>query len=280
MKETVKLSSYAKVDPTFFVDGLFVPAANKNKAINIKKKWDGGVVSFRGVQLGVAHQSVLLAICARAGRDGKLVVNANEKDKLIKLMNVKDAAKSEPIAIVSISAADILNDVNLGGSGASYKRLSEYLIDLQTLVVYRGVGNNGGTSNVLGRCEHKGDRFEISLNWRLANAILGKSNNSFIQVSLSERNKLKTPVGKILHAWLCSNVRLGSSLGFGSGVMLDSLMAHVWGDASKVSASALSVRRTRLRGALNDINKLEGWVGQEDENIKDKYSISRPRKIK
>jgi hypothetical protein len=34
MKKDV--SKYAKIDPAFLTDGLFVPRANKNKAINIE----------------------------------------------------------------------------------------------------------------------------------------------------------------------------------------------------------------------------------------------------
>ncbi len=74
------ISDYAKIDPAFMTDGLFVPKANKSKAINIKREWDKGEIGFRGVQLGAMHQSVLLAVCARTGRDGLCIEGNNLQD--------------------------------------------------------------------------------------------------------------------------------------------------------------------------------------------------------
>lgn len=281
MKIVVKKSDYAKVDPAFFVDGLFVPIADKDKAINIVHDWDGGTIEFRGVQLGAAHQSVLLAICARVGRNGELIVKDDFRHfNGISLLKVGDDAQTEPLAIVEVNAANLLTDAGLGRSGANYKQLSWYLTDLQTLVVHRKMkgSNRGANSNVISS-EYKDDNFKISLNWRLANAILGEDGGGFIQVSLHERFKMKSPVAKVLHAWLSSNIRPGKALGYGGGVMIDSLMSHVWGE-SQASKQSVSNKRVRLKEAIKEVGSLGGWSCVKDDDVKNKYHISRPKNIK
>lgn len=268
-------SQYAKIDPAFLTDGLFVPRANKNKAINIENSWDQGVIRFRGVQLGAVHQSVLLAICARAGRDGELIVKGSKKDlhaMQIELLHCADDAREADTAIVEATAYSLLADAGLGQSGTSYDRLEEYLTDLQTLVVYRQLNGSkiGGGSNLL-NFSHQANHFKIALNWRLARAILGDA--QFVKISLFERNHLIEPVAKILHAWLSSNVRFGQPLGFGNGVYVDTLLPHVWGNDSP-SEDTIRQRRRRVKSALNEINGVNNWICNQLEK---KWYITRPK---
>jgi len=268
------VSSYAKIDPALFADGLFVPKANKHKAINVKHEWDGGEISFRGVQLGAAHQSALLAVCARLGRSGKLIVKGSEKDlhgAQLDLLKVTDEARDQDTATVEVSAYSLLMDAGMTDSGASYKRLADYLKDMQTFVMYRRQGKRGGASNLL--CfDHEGDKFKVTVNWRIAKAILGDA--QYVRISLSERNHLKDPTAKILHAWLSAQLRLGGSLGR-YGVYIDTLMRHVWGDL-KVSASVITNRRQKLIAALKDINGVNGWVCMQEGR---KWHITRPKSL-
>lgn len=275
MKKDV--SKYAKIDPAFLTDGLFVPRANKNKAINIENRWDQGVIRFRGVQLGAAHQSVLLAICSRAGRNGELIVKGSKKDlhaMQMELLLCADDAREADTAIVEATAYSLLIDAGLGESGTSYKRLGEYLTDLQTLVVYRQLNGSkiGGGSNLLS-FSHKAKNFRISLNWRLASAILGDAH--FVKISLFERHQLIEPVAKILHAWLSSNVRLGQPFGFGKGVYIDTLLPHIWGNDNP-SADTIGQRRGRVKSALKEINGVNNWICKRQGQ---KWYITRPKDL-
>ena len=77
------LSSYSKLDPAHVLDGLFVPRVQKGHALyDVEGPIDGGIVRFKGVQLGVAHQSLLLAVVARTARLGSdaLVVKGGPGD--------------------------------------------------------------------------------------------------------------------------------------------------------------------------------------------------------
>lgn len=282
-------SKYAKVDPAFFADGLFLPTSNKNKAINIEHFFDKGIVRFRGVQLGVAHQSVLLAICARMGRSGELIVKGTKNDlhaMQMSLLDCSDFAKNTDCAILEATAGSLLTDAGLGVSGRAYDRFASYLTDMQTLTVYRQVlaSKIGGGSNLLS-FSHEADCFRISLNWRLASAILGDA--QFVQVSLFERHQLSDPVSKILHAWLSSILRPNKSLGFGDGVFLDSLIQHVWGKSERPKDQNKRIkydntkrsRRIRLRKALGEINNVNDWICHNSENDKNRWYITRPSNL-
>jgi hypothetical protein len=105
-------------------------------------------------------------------------------------------------------------------------------------------------------------------------------------VSLHERNLLENETAKILHAWLCSNIRLGQSLGkHGNGAHIDTLAPHVWGAAhNDESAKVRSVRRSLLSAALEDIadktthlNGGHGWV--IDKSSDGLVLVSRPKTL-
>ena len=268
------VSHYAKFDPAFITDGLFVPRANRNKAINIKRTWDQGEIGFRGVQLGAMHQSVLLAICARTGRNGLLVEGSSNdlmaKQLWLDLAANKDAA-NEPSSLVRTSAYSILIDAGIDTSEKGYAQLIDALRDLTTLTVFRDVNKVGGASNLLSFSNNE-DKLAISLNWRLAGAIFGNQN---IQVSLHERLKLSSPQARILHAWLSAHVRKHGSLMAGKGASLDALMPHIWGDG-KVTKQTKSNRRKRLKLAIDEINKLEPWeLSIEGKRV----YVSRPKTL-
>ena len=268
------VSEYAKFDPAFITDGLFVPRANRNKAVNIKRTWDQGEIGFRGVQLGAMHQSVLLAICARTGRNG-LLIEGSSSDLMaqqlwLELATNKDTA-DQPRSLVRASAYSILTDAGIDTSEKGYDQLINALRDLTTLSIFRSVGKVGGASNLLSFSNNE-EKLAVSLNWRLAGAIFGNQN---IQVSLHERLKLSSPQARILHAWLSAHVRKHGSLMAGKGASLDALLPHVWGD-SKASKQTQSNRRAKLKNAIAEIDELDTWELLMDGK---RVYVSRPKSL-
>lgn len=281
MKKDV--SAFTNYDPAFACDGLFVPRSNKGWALyDVGKDFDRGEIKFEGVQLTAAHQSVLLAVCARTGRHGLNVIgtrsdlkglqssfnlevdqDASEASDIDALLDMlfedieAGAAQNQNTALVQVSAYSLLTDANLVGGGNGYKRMVELLRQLSSVSVYRRVGNTGATSRLLS-FKHIDDRLKIVVNWRLAAAILG--GGQFARISLFERADLRSAAAKILHAWLCCHVRPGSSFMGAQGVQLDSLIPHVWGKRPASSDTAIRKRRMALRGALDEIGALRGWA--------------------
>lgn len=285
------VSKYAKFDPAFATDGLFVPTARKGQALyDVGRDLDGGEIRFEGVQLTAAHQSVLLAVCARTGRGG-LRVRGTKDDPLgaqygirfegdqdaatrnIRALNPKGAPTEEEMAVVECSAYAILADAGMDDGGNNYATLSRLLTQLGTVVMYRRVGKRGGSSNLLS-FEHDGDRMSIALNWRLAASILGDKQN--IQVSLYERQRLGGAVSRLLHAWLSCYVRQGHSLMNGQGAKLDTLARHIWGKRP-ASPGVVRNRRSDLRKAIEEIGRLPGWSASVDS--KNIAHFTRPKDV-
>jgi hypothetical protein len=301
MKKDV--SSFALFDPAFACDGLFVPRSQKGWALyDVRKQFDRGEIIFEGVQLTAAHQSVLLAVCARTGRHGLDVVGTKndprakqstlnlsslapnireERDPLDDLFDMifedleAGEAASKNMASVEVTAFGLMADADLDHGGKGYARMVTLLRQLSSVSVYRSVGKRGATSRLIS-FKHDGDRLKVLVNWRLASAILGAG--QFAQISLYERKDLTTSAAKILHAWLCCHLRLGQSFMKGQGVKLDTLIPHVWGKRPASSKQAHRKRRMALREALEQIGSLGGWVATEDRNT-GLYHISRPKEL-
>lgn len=293
------VSVFAKFDPAFACDGLFVPRSQKGWALyDVGKNFDRGEIKFEGVQLTAAHQSVLLAVCARTGRHGLNVTGTksdlkglqapldlegdteateqNDIDALLDMLfediEAGDAPKQNT-ASIEVSAYSLLTDAGLVGGGNGYKRMIELLRQLSSASVYRRVGKKGATSRLIS-FKHTGDRMNILVNWRLASAVLG--GGQFARISLYERNDLKTAAAKILHAWLCCHLRPGTSFMGSQGVSLDSLIPHVWGKRPASSDVATRKRRAILRDALDEIGALGGWAVTRGHR-EDILHIARPK---
>lgn len=270
------VSKHARYDPAFATDGLFVPTAKKGTALyDVGRDYDDGEIRFEGVQLTAAHQSVLLAVCARTGRDG-LLVRGTKDDPLgddclgRSVVSLDDApvarslkgtgsAKEQNTTIVECSAYSLLIDAGMDTGGKSYQQVVRLLTQLSTVTVYRRVGKAGASSHLLS-FDHVDDRMVIALNWRLAASILGEQN---VRISLSERHQLGGSVARVLHAWLSCHVRSGGSLMAGQGARLDTLVRHVY-DKRPVSDAVQRKRRQQVRAAVSEINQLAGWAAAVD----------------
>lgn len=268
-----QVSKFAKLDPAHVLDGLFVPTVQKGQALyDVCSPFNGGEISFKGVQLSVSHQSVLLAIAARTGRQPKAegLLIAGTADDLLAQLAPTGQAREQDFSLVKTSAYGLLVDAGMETGASDYHRLRELLHDMSTVVMYRGFKGHGGTSKLLS-FQHQEDKFIVSLNWRLTDAIFGGQN---IHVSLTERHQLSdSPVAKILHTWLSAYIRPGQSLMAGRGAEVDTLVRHVWGKRP-ASDGTLKQRRRRIRDALGAIKDLRGWT----TSIEGSHAfISRPK---
>lgn len=268
-----QVSKFAKLDPAHVLDGLFVPTVQKGQALyDVCGTFDKGEISFRGVQLSVAHQSVLLAIAARTGRQPKAegLLVAGTADDLLAQIAPTGRAKEQDFSLVKTSAYALLLDAGMETGASDYHKLRELLHDMSTVIMYRGIKGEGGTSKLLS-FQHQEDKFVVSLNWRLTDAIFGGQN---IHVSLTERLQLSSyPVAKILHTWLSAYIRPNQQLMAGRGAEIDTLVKHVWGNRP-CSLDVQRKRRSRIREALVEVNKLEGWTASV---VGTHAFISRPK---
>ena len=96
---------------------------------------------------------------------------------------------------------------------------------------------------------------------------------------------MESEVAKLIHSWLCSNIRLGRALGNGNGAHLDTLAPHVWGKAWEgFAASDKSKKRKLLRNALDEIADRtrglhHGYGWAIDQTSSGLVLVSRPKDL-
>lgn len=275
-----QMSRYAKADPAHFLDGLWVPTAQKGQALyDVESEWDGQYIRFEGVQLSCTHQSLLLAIAARsarsefgAGRTLDKESNSPLVQTQLSLLDVKGLAVETDFSDLKCSVYGLLVDAGMETSQNGYDELIRLLHQMSTVQMYRGKSKGispskikendrtGGTSQLLAfQHDEKGldGLIFISLNWRMTRSILNEQN---VQISLHERKQLNdSPVAKILHAWLSSAIQLNGQLMAGHGADLNSLVRHVYGKRP-CSDETLRQRRGFIKTALARIDQIKGWV--------------------
>lgn len=254
--------AYARLDPAHAFDGLFVPTKGKPRGrLLVEPRRFGRLeIGFLGFeQLGADDQSILLALTAQLGIE-RLVIEATPVGPVSKQLRLAlDFNRDEgaPLATKRTSLRSLLIDAGYRDpeSGAALARAKKSLNRLratQIREIDRETGWDRACNLISLSFNHKSGEIYVAANPRLTGAVF---HGQHVRVSLFERNALETEVAKLLHCWLCSNIRLGRALGNGNGAHLDTLAPHVWGLVAweRFSASDRSKRRGQLRAALDEI---------------------------
>ena len=279
MKPVTK--SFAKFDPAHLFDGLFVPTSGRKRGrlYVAPREFGGSVISFQGFEeLGADDQSVLLAISAQLGVDG-LVIEHDSRGSISQQLRNNIALSidnNESLASKKTSIRSIAYDAGYSAdSGRVLQIITRSLNRLRNAQIREKTPQGWDrVCNLISVVfnEKSGETF-IAANPRLTEAVF---HGQHIKVSLHERNALKKEVSKILHAWLCSNVRMGSKLG-ANGVKIDTLMPHVYGDRLlNMKPTKLSQTRRQIREALLEIQTETKWDIQINKDI---AIIKRPAEI-
>ena len=285
--------AYAKFDPAHVFDGLFVPTKGKKRGRLYvpPRRFGDSEISFQGFeQLGADDQSILLAVSAQLGIDG-LMIEAKPPGEIgqqLRLALDFDNDDGRPLKTKKTSLRSLLIDAGYDDpeSGAALARIKESLNRMgnaQIREINHATGWDYRCNLLSSRFNHKTGEIFVAVNPRLTGAVFREQH---VKVSLFERNELESEAAKLLHCWLCSNIRLGRSLGNGNGAHIDTLAPHVWGKAAweEASTKVRSVRRGQLRDALDEISDrtrgLQGGMGWAiDQTSSGLVPVSRPKEL-
>lgn len=296
-----KPAVYAKMDPAHLFDGLFVPMNGvkremcsdgvlRRPRLLVGMRDFGGIqVGFQGFeQLGADDQSLLLAIAYQLGTDGLLISSSPTQGKGPTSMDLWDRmglksenAPDKPIGAKKTTLHSLLIDAGYNPNKGTAK-IKGSINRLRNAQIREKAAGWDRASNLISVVFKDSGETYVAANPRLTKAIF---EGQHVKISLFERNQLTSEVSKILHAWLCSNIRQGKSLGNGSGVKIDTLLPHVWGrNALNDDRRRVSNKRAQLRDALAEIdaelNSLHmgyGWV--VDQTSSGIVQVSRPKDL-
>jgi hypothetical protein len=282
--------AYARLDPAHAFDGLFVPTKGKKRGrLLVEQRRFGALeIGFQGFeQLGTDDQSILLALTAQLGIDG-LVIDAEPAGPVSQQLRLAlNFSKDDgaPLASKRTTLRSLLIDAghNPDTSTTKAKASLNRLRAAQIRELDRSTGWDRVCNLISVSFNHNTGEIHVAANPRLTGAVF---RGQHVKVSLFERNELESEVAKLLHCWLCSNIRLGRALGNGNGAHIDTLAPHVWGLQAWESASTKvkSQRRAQLRSALDEIadrtRKLHGGYGWSiDRTSSGLVLVSRPKEL-
>lgn len=282
--------AYAKFDPAHVFDGLFVPTSGKKRGrLLVEARRFGKLeIGFQGFeQLGADDQSILLALSAQLGIDG-LMIDATPPGPIAKQLRLDLRFNEDDGALVAskrTSLRSLLIDAGYNPD-TSTEKAKESLNRLRATQI-REVDRETGWDRVCNLISvsfnHKTGEIHVAANPRLTGAVF---RGQHVKVSLFERGELESEAAKLLHCWLCSNIRLGHSLGNGNGAHIDTLAPHVWGKAAweGFSKQSKSQKRGKLRVALDEIadrtKRLQGGMGWAiDQTSSGLVFVSRPKAL-
>lgn len=285
MNHSFNVSSFAAVDPSIGFDGLWVPSNGLKRTIEhpaidpdsglpvidkrtgeqkmnlfrpplnvAPRRFGDSLISFQGVeQLGEDDQSVYLAICALAGIDGLMVYSSSAGEisrQLRSGLNLTGRNVAASVSMITTDAATLAREAGYKDPNGAWRCIQASINRLRNAQIREVWKGQDRASNLISASFNKDTgEMHVCINPREAAALIG---GQFVKISLAERRMLDSSISKLLHAWLCMNVRLGHPLGYGNGVAIDSLIPHVWGFAP-AAAPVMSKRRGLICDALADI---------------------------
>lgn len=282
--------AYSRFDPAHVFDGLFVPTKGKKRGrLLVEPRRFGKLeIGFQGFeQLGTDDQSILLALTAQLGIDG-LVIDASPTGPVSKQLRVALDFNQDNGALLAskrTSLRSLLIDAGYNPDTSTEKAKASLnrLRATQIREIDRETGWDRVCNLISVNFNHKTEEIYVAVNPRLTGAVF---RGHHVKVSLFERNELESEVAKLLHCWLCSNIRLGQLLGNGNGAHIDTLAPHVWGRAAweGFSKQSKSQKRGQLQAALDEIADrtrcLQGGMGWAiDHTSNGLVLVSRPKEL-
>lgn len=252
--------THARQDPALGLAPVFTALPrrkdDKRPKLDVIQIFDGAEIRWRGPDaLGPSDQTVLLTLLALGAVQDLKVHPSSETEAACALrakLDMEGDVEHETFVAVRATWRELIEALGLKGRGGStreqVRNSVQRLADVGVWVTVNGVTLR---SRLLSW--HIGDenRVTIALNWRLSRAICG---GQYARVSLIERRQLRSDAAQLLHAWLSSCLRSGTTRRF----QIESLIERVW--FGEGQGSTMRARLTVLRMALRDIGQLPGWT--------------------
>jgi len=264
-------------DPQIGLSTLFRPLASGARPkldVTYQPAKGGGVVlQFSGKDaLGIPEQTLLLVLLELAQErryesDGT-ILDANAETCIARALWGALYRHSEgtlPATLhFSTTWYELASRVGHKPGGSRQELLQAQLKRLCECVVWEKYSNTVFQSSLVAMVRGDDKRVHIALNVRLADAIW---DDRYMPVSLSERLQLKTSISRALHAHFSVWLRAGE----GQRVGIDTLVERLWPRANGRDGKARSAipegtvrsRRSNVRSALREIDRLEHWSIEE-----------------
>lgn len=271
---------HAKLDPYHsLTNGLFRPLPRKKAALpalDIQSDYETYYsINWSAPELlGITDQTLFIALHRLASDpQGVKVVQADELDEhwlsvrnALQLTSKEENGRCYGLDTTYYELARIMGLAKSGTNVQTIERSLNKLASVKVAIYKKAVPKDPPWASHLIAYRFQNDRLNIVLNPLLSKAIRV---GPFSFINLAEQRQLKSEVTKRLHVWLTAWLPEGKQ----GKIALDKLIPHVWGDMLE---SAQRTRRNRLRAALEELSKLQGWICAECETTQN-IIVVRPK---
>lgn len=211
---------------------------------------------------------VLQGLIATAGGFGFTLTCEPISEDAKVLRKLLKSTDSGDALVVKESLTWLLREIGLTDSGRNIKNLKESITRMSNVTIIATSLKGEASYNLLSYtiCNET-NLTMIAINPRISAAVLGGSHS---RIDMNEVRSNIGDVSRLVHQRLIAWVDKSKE----RKVSLDTLCGYAWSDLESISKSSYSMRRKRMRDALDELRKI-GW--RFEEYAKNKFEVKRPR---
>jgi len=287
--QKVETLDFAQIERTHaLTDGLFRPIDHKVKrpSFHIKSQFKSKTgrligLEWQGVQLDVTDQQVFLAILRIVSQKNRqLVASDANLEPLREIEKAFDFSQGAPQTLCAkTSLYEICKVAGFTDGGENIQSVydSIYRMQCTRCLIYGIEGGKidkrtEGSFSLIAQWGMKDGNAYIGINPFLTKSILGHF--QVAHLDMTHIRILRGDVGKRLFLWLSAWASFDAVQKIG----VDKLVKHVWGDEAKDN-QALRKRRMKVRAAMAEIGKLDGWKIERNKDDESIFNVKKPKYV-
>lgn len=274
----------ARFDMATALASLFRPVRGRaRREIVQEQEWMGATIRFRSIELSDFDLGVLLAILSLAFQRDSMAEECLPGEGgcagnqwLIegeRLRVPDNYAMQNPVVNLTTSIRRVCKSMGIPEAGDSWRSVKISIERLSMVIMAveagRGRDRRWATTRLIAASVGHGDMAGISLNYRLARALLG--NGSYAAISMADYRMLPSGIARLAYTWLTA--WFASKIGT-RRIGLEALERHIYGSPSS-DRKTRSKRRLALKAGIEAL-RLIGW-GVEWEKDGEAVEIERRR---
>ena len=185
------------------------------------------------------------------------------------LLNAKGEGASMDGIFIQGKIGRLLTEIGMSDGGENIRSFKSSLKRLANVTIFLARDDKSASFNLLSYSfDHDTGEFNVALNPRLTQAVVG--GRSHTRIEMSEVRRLRGDVARLIHQRICGYTNPGRE----HRISIEALSSYAWPTDAQTS-SAVRQRNSRVRKAIVEIKGC-GW--DVTEYARDKFLFRRPQK--
>jgi len=263
-----EMVEFTKHDPALSRMSIFRPVskgARSNKMLDISFDYNNINLRVQSMEtLDARDQTLLFVLIAMATQHKQGVINKSSTGNVGKNLweQISSFSDTDGYSIAFCTTFyKIIKNCGMQTSGKSYKFIEESLLRLAKTNITIKKGKQTEVTRLIASLKYnENEEVAVAINPRIAEAITGQ----YVIINLEQRNLLTNDTSKILFSYLSSVINEGNSVPYKA--TYKTLVEKTWGEEFSNDSTSRG-RKKQVKESLNQINTLEGWDIDFEENL-------------